>query len=604
MQRDVELECCVLLESIDRADDWERRSRDLLGELARVRRRAIDGKQDWHQDLQRVQLELNQLDWRMPSSFSAFAEASIDEIRAWEASRLGCTSEALELYRGAGLKLVDWLRLTSSELLAKSVMLHLPQSPAAVESAYRKHFGGVADESWAEAQARFFLEDVVPDGTVAVRPSPRDEARSTKPKSPQQGWHLRLVLRHLRRGRYRLALFLLLWSNIDRHRFIDEALVWADELCASGDANEATVLLASLYAQNHWIYHPGTRVYALLKIALQCDETNTGFAKSIHDEIFESLESGLCTEHKQGSYPPITQSMILHAVGHVARELVSQGRADCAQSLTSRFLKDDTDDPWDNGALVKEVALAFAEIGENQRALEVVGMLSASSLFRKQLLDDVYRRVLRNDGLDIRSIHEHMQLSYESNVTPSLLREVSEKASDYCEFDLALEVARSIDQPYARTFALVYCARNLEAFHELVLDKLRAPGEDLGPDAQLLSQDERSFLASITEAFQKQRIDQIVGEAREASDQGQDLVKGIIKTGMAVRLRYMNRMAEAEELLDAVERISDEYPYNAGRSELERGLARVDMVFESFEDAFSRARAIPLSRTRVTRPTC
>lgn len=590
----------MLLESNSRTDDSERKAREVVPALALVRRRMIESNAEWHKELQRIEAEVKSLEGKVSSSWSAFTEASIGEIRAWKASQRGRTREARDLYQRAGVRLVDWLERTSSELLAKSVMLRLTQSPAEVESAYTKHYKTLVDESWEDAQARFFLESVLPRVLETTRSSRHAKEKLAESEIDQKRRrYFRFVLRYLQHGSYDISFFLLAWSNLDRREFFDAALDWVSELRASGDTGEATVLLATLYVQAQWIYRPWTQVYVLLRIALQCDSINTGFAKRIGDEIFEWLESGSCAEDTNSSDASVTWSTTLWAVGDVAEPLINQGRSDDARSLVARFLAADADACWDGGILVKKVALAFAENGEINKALDMVQMLNAAVPYRTQVLDDVYEGILCGDDLDIEAILNHMRVAYEDDVTPSLLRSVSEKAASYCKFDLALEIARSIDQPYARALALMYCARSMRAFHQLVLEKLSDPDVDLGLDAPVHTQGDRQIVTSIAEALQKHRVDQVVREACQVSEQAQDLVKGMIKTWIAADLRQMGRVAEATEIVGAAEQIAEDYPHDSVRSELRRGLARMDMAFENFENAYSRAKRIPLSFTRA-----
>lgn len=512
------------------------RTNRLLVRLDLLRRRLYLGEPCSQTEIDDLALDFEKL--RTEPRFSAYIKASILELAGRAMERTGANEEATNKYKKAAETLIQSTEITATELIAKSLLLRVTGSLQEAAAAYKRlkrHIEGQL--STAELRIRALFEPMfyghrVPGGQSVQGPL-KNRISVLE----------RIILRLVTMGKTEPAFRLIKYSNIERVDVFCRILEIASELDQTGKDDRAKKVLKAAYAHVPSVYHPAERCRILLRIALECEDMHSLVAKKMQTEVFENLRSGSYRAYTIATYPEISAHHKFFELQKIVKETIERGDFDKAQSLTGMFAGPTPYAEDSPHGFLKGVALAFAKKGAVRKAFQTARLIKSSAHgldHRHYALDDMVPVLFEAEKVTAEEVLREANASYRDKTCPNILHIIAAKFASEGRLNRALEVASSIEQPFAKVCAYLAIAQIMKAI---------ADAAPIGISATLGQSPEKARAKKPKQTL-KARALEVVQMAFEAAQGTEDFIRSELLGRIAVVLSWIGEKEESAVRMD------------------------------------------------------
>lgn len=419
----------------------------LLKRLDEIRRRIYLREECDRKELEGIVSDFAEA--RADPKLSIHVEATVLELEGRLMERKGNYEEAKSKYLEAAEKLVQWVELTSSDLIGKSILLKTTRSLEEAKEAYAR------------------LKKYIEKQPLRIKGSIQNLIGPTAKEGSYKPWWLlrifsskvpynkrepsalkKIVLKLVRAGMLKIAFTMVKYSNLERVEIFNDIWDIALKLANKGKKGKAAKIIEAAY-DNAFSMSPSDRWdrwEILIKIALKCDEIKLEVARRIEDEVFENIRSS-------NSY------IKSNALKKNLIELIENGNIDKARKITKKMLP--IGNRWDNGIL-EDVAVRFAGKGATKEAFEIARLIEHFEAYNRThyALDAIIRKSMTIGNVTAEELLQEACLSYQNGeVCPNALEGIAVKFAWEGNTSKALEIARSIKARHAKIYALLGIAR-------------------------------------------------------------------------------------------------------------------------------------------------
>lgn len=376
---------------------------------------------------------------------SIYVEATVLELEGRLMERKGNYEETKSKYMGAAEKLLQEAELTSTDLIAKSILLKATRSLEEAKVAY--------------ARLKGYIENDFRGSDIQSLINPTANEKIYKPHEKESSALKRIVLKLVGMGKTKIAFTMVKYSNLERAEIFNDILNVAFNLANKGEKEKAIKIIEAAYDNAELVYSYLERWDILIKIAIPCDEIELELAKRIKEEVFDRIRST----------PDYSKS---YALKENLLELIEKGEIDKVRKVIREILP--VKNTWDN-AVLEKIAVRFAEKEATKEAFEIARFIQPLEEYNRRwyALDAVIRKSVAEENIAAEELLQEAYLSYQNaEISPWGLENIAVKFALEGNTNKALEIARSIENPGAKLGAFTRIAIRLAPTNELLVTQI------------------------------------------------------------------------------------------------------------------------------------
>lgn len=545
----------------------------LLKRLDEIKRRIYLGGECDREALEEFTRDLKETcgDLRL----SIYVDATILELEGRLMDRKGNYEKAKRKYLEAAEKLLQEAELTSTDLIAKSILLKATRSLEEARGAYARL------KSHLEGEQRIgHIEYLIQKVSTVIYPTAKVEiSKSYEKESSACG---KIVLKLVGMGKTKIAFRMVKYSNLKRVEISNDILNIAFNLANKGEKEKAIKIIEAVYDNAYSICHLGEKWRVLIKIAIRCDEIESKVTRRIEAEIFNTFCS-VSDNHGAITFQPLEV---------VLTELIENGNIEKAKKTTVKIFQAlEKKEDICAAICLDSVAMKFAEAGAVKEAFETARFIEDPNS-KWPTLNGVIRELV-GKNVSAEEILKGARSSSDREINPNVLQKLALKFADEGNIDKALEIAFSIKRPPTRVIALLEIAQVLESISEAVAVDVVA---GLGDKVKGISMDE-------IRNIEKLRVQGIIEEAVNTARSADSFQRSRLLSDCALVLSWIGEEEKATEIMN--EAIDTAFSIKSSQSlgHIVSQLVQMDKIKKAFviaqsiedpkEKAFALVKIIP-----------